>query len=479
MPVQANFGASRCPQERRIVTLLQQDLAVDGYVAQNILMPDKEYPKMPNEHDIVLLVPWGAYSIESKRTEGVERLKLNGNNPDEWKRAKWLIGDDQGQWHRDPCNRRNARWTAWHKSQILHSFIRGVDRELSRLPVQGVVVFSDSTDIEASPNDSGVGGRWCKVETLIDLILQDRREYTGQLFDDRALRAVFEKLEGLPSEIGPGTTIHYSRLLGRRNEFLEIGCTIPVLCYDSVHELFEDPLETRIYDLTQLDRTNARFLVRMKRKLKALDRAEDPNVIRVRDIHEWMEGYLVSYEVFDGLALRSHMKDYSSGLPRRLAIQLALNVAGTVARLHGRRQPILHLDIRPENVLLARGWNSDGGKNHKLQGFTSARLNREEITPMQSLGAFGDSFVAPEIRQPSPDEIPDARQDIYSLGALLAYCLVGERAYNGALDERQVVRLATGDKNLDHVIRRAVAPDRLDRFRDAGEFVQVLGAQPI
>jgi hypothetical protein len=476
MPIVVNYGTSYCPQERQIVALLK-GLSTDGFLAQNILMPDKDCPKMPNEHDIVLLVPWGAYSIESKRTDGIEKLKLEGNNPDEWMRARWLLGGRQGGWHRDPNGRRNARWTAWHKGTVLLSFIQGANRALARYPVQGIVVFSDATEVVASPNDSGIGGRWCQVSTLVDLIKQDCREYTGAAYSAADLESLFKKLEALPTEIGPGTIIHDSRLMRKRDGFQEIGCTIPVFCYEGRHEIYRKRIETRIYDLNQLDQASRRFLMRMKRRLHALEEANDACVIRVKDHHEWMEGYMVSYEIFDGLPLRDVLREYPTGLPRSLALSVILHIAETVSRLHLRPQPILHLDIRPENVLLARKLEMHRGQDHKLHGFTNPRLNREDTSQAVSLGPFGDSFVAPEIRQPSEHEPPDCRHDIYSLGALLAYCLMGEAAYSADLDDEHIIRPGTGDRNLDYLISHAAARSRSDRFRDIKRFLRVVRAQ--
>ncbi len=98
-------------------------------------------------------------------------------------------------------------------------------------------------------------------------------------------------------------------------------------------------------------------------------------------------------------------------LPMREAVQLFREVA--IGLLHAHGKGVLHCDLKPANVLL----DQDG--RPRLADFGQARLSHEQ-TP--SLGTL--FYMAPE--QADLQAAPDARWDVYALGALLHTMLFGE-----------------------------------------------------
>lgn len=101
-------------------------------------------------------------------------------------------------------------------------------------------------------------------------------------------------------------------------------------------------------------------------------------------------------------------------LPVRDAVQLFREVAIGLVHAHGKG--VLHCDLKPANVLL----DQDG--RPRLADFGQARLSHEQ---MPSLGTL--FYMAPE--QADLQAAPDARWDVYALGALLYTMLVGEPPY--------------------------------------------------
>ncbi len=96
------------------------------------------------------------------------------------------------------------------------------------------------------------------------------------------------------------------------------------------------------------------------------------------------------------------------------AVELFHEIATGIMHLHGKG--ILHCDLKPGNVLL----DQDG--KPRLADFGQSRLKTDHSP---SLGTL--FYMAPE--QADLDAIPDARWDVYSLGALLYSMLCGSPPY--------------------------------------------------
>ena len=132
-------------------------------------------------------------------------------------------------------------------------------------------------------------------------------------------------------------------------------------------------------------------------------------------------------------------------LEQRLRERGPFDVHDAVARfrelatglMHAHGRGVLHCDLKPANVLL------DQDDRPRLADFGQSRLSHEQ-TP--SLGTL--FYMAPE--QADLDAIPDARWDVYALGAILYRMLTGEAPFRTkqALDEMESCR------DLEHRLKR-------------------------
>ncbi|HJT36374.1 MAG TPA: protein kinase [Pirellulales bacterium] len=125
--------------------------------------------------------------------------------------------------------------------------------------------------------------------------------------------------------------------------------------------------------------------------------------------------YLESGSLADRLA--------AGPLPVAEAVDLLREVAIGLVHAHGKG--ILHCDLKPANVLL----DQDG--RPRLADFGQSRLSHEQSP---SLGTL--FYMAPE--QADLQAMPDARWDVYALGALLYAMLTGGPPYR---DERAIERI--------------------------------------
>lgn len=96
------------------------------------------------------------------------------------------------------------------------------------------------------------------------------------------------------------------------------------------------------------------------------------------------------------------------------AVTMIRNVALGLVGAHDRG--ILHCDLKPDNIML----DEDG--NPRLADFGQSRLKREHAPAVGTL-----FYMAPE--QAELSMIPDARWDVYALGAILYRMLTGNLPY--------------------------------------------------
>ena len=124
-------------------------------------------------------------------------------------------------------------------------------------------------------------------------------------------------------------------------------------------------------------------------------------------------------------------------MPLAEAVQVFRDVA--VGLIHSHSKGVLHCDLKPANILL----DQDG--KPRLADFGQSRLSHEQ---MPALGTL--FYMAPE--QADLEATPDARWDVYAVGALL-YCML-----TGGPPHR------TG-KTVEEFDRTPQLPKRLSRYR--------------
>jgi serine/threonine protein kinase len=136
------------------------------------------------------------------------------------------------------------------------------------------------------------------------------------------------------------------------------------------------------------------------------------NIVRLIDVGWNSEP---PYYVMEYLAHGSLASFLASGpLPPHEAVRIAKSVLLALVHAHG--SGILHCDLKPANVLL------DNDFEPRLCDFGQSRLSNEQNPALGTV-----FYMAPE--QADLHAIPDARWDVYALGALLYHMLCGEPPY--------------------------------------------------
>ncbi|XP_029281197.1 LOW QUALITY PROTEIN: receptor-interacting serine/threonine-protein kinase 3-like [Cottoperca gobio] len=136
--------------------------------------------------------------------------------------------------------------------------------------------------------------------------------------------------------------------------------------------------------------------------------------------------------------------------PRPLLFRLAHQVALGINFLHSLSPSLLHLDLKPPNVLL------DDSLNAKLTDFGLSRIYYSITQGSKKDGEEGGtiSYMPPEAFELSYR--PTRASDIYSYGILLWSILTGKRPYEGKPPALVELRIPQGDRPcLDEISGQA------------------------
>ncbi|MHC4879896.1 MAG: serine/threonine protein kinase [Planctomycetota bacterium] len=143
-------------------------------------------------------------------------------------------------------------------------------------------------------------------------------------------------------------------------------------------------------------------------KLALLDASR--NIVHLLDVGWQHDPPYFVMEYLAGGSLEEYIREHGT-LTADDAVRIVRAVCEALVYAHGRG--ILHCDLKPANVLL------DAALEPKLCDFGQSRLLEE------SNASLGTLFYMPP-EQADLQAVPNARWDVYSLGALLYFMLVGK-----------------------------------------------------
>ncbi|NVB40403.1 protein kinase [Pseudenhygromyxa sp. WMMC2535] len=197
-------------------------------------------------------------------------------------------------------------------------------------------------------------------------------------------------------------------------------------------------------------RSSARNRARFLREARALARVRHPNVVQVFDFGEAEDGrpYMVM-EYVEGPTLARVLAAGRPPLAR--ALEIFADVCKAVEA--GHRRGVVHRDLKPGNVMLAR--SDDGGEIVKVLDFGLAAVLEDEPElrpegPQRLVGTYG--YMSPELIESGAF---GPASDIFALGVMLYELATGVTPYRASNAVTTVVRICEGEREDP----RALVPD--------------------
>ena len=203
---------------------------------------------------------------------------------------------------------------------------------------------------------------------------------------------------------------------------------------------------------------------------KVLARLSHPSIVTVYDAGKTESVAYIAMERLYGNDLHDWLGSRNRLTPKAIASMMA-RVANAVPYAH--QQGLIHRDLKPSNIFLTRDGKPkvlDFGVALTQAGDPSLNARRQLIgTP---------NYMSPE---QTHGQNPDARSDVFSMGAILYELLTGQRAFDGGQVEEILTKVATQPPTpmfqlnpdvpaeLIGIVHRAMAKDAGERYQTAAE----------
>ena len=219
------------------------------------------------------------------------------------------------------------------------------------------------------------------------------------------------------------------------------------------------------------------FIERFRREAQNAARMQHPNIVAIYEVGTANEMHFFSMRLVNGPSLAAQLKGEKCLAPRRAAT-LVRTVAEAVDYAH--RLGVLHLDLKPANVLIDENGSphvADFGLARRLEQGFAAESHEVSGTP---------SYMAPEQAVMGTRRITPAT-DIWGLGAILYELVTGVPPYLGDSPQatlklvRDGVRRSLRDvvptlpRDLEAIVDKCMAPETNKRYGSARLLADDLG----
>ncbi len=217
---------------------------------------------------------------------------------------------------------------------------------------------------------------------------------------------------------------------------------------------------------------------RFKREAAAAGRLNHSNIVAVHQIIEEGGHHFIVQELVRGESLDEKLDDReSSGTKTDVShCRWAATVGAKVADAlhHAHQEHVIHRDVKPSNIMLTLEGEP------KVTDFGLAKV-QDEIDHSQSTGILGTPYyMAPEQVDRSRGQ-PDARTDVYGLGATLYRMLAGRTPFQAASPNGLFIDILTRappplrrfqrgvSRDLEAVCLKALEKRQEDRYQSCEE----------
>ncbi|MBW8874362.1 MAG: protein kinase [Acidobacteria bacterium] len=242
----------------------------------------------------------------------------------------------------------------------------------------------------------------------------------------------------------------------------------------TVYKAF-DPTLGRYVALKFLHRNDDDHTERFLREARAQARIAHPHVCQVHEVGEVEGRPYIAMQYIDGRSLGELCEE----LTIETKVRLIRDVARAVHAAH--RNGLIHRDLKPGNILLAR---EESGELHPFVVDFGLALEQDETTLSRTGMISGTpAYISPEQAQ---GKALDRRTDVYSLGVVLYELLAGFPPFKGSNLARILVELVQEDakplrqidpaipEDLETLVAKCLEKDPARRYESARDLAEDL-----
>nr|XP_043619435.1 G-type lectin S-receptor-like serine/threonine-protein kinase SD2-5 [Erigeron canadensis] len=291
------------------------------------------------------------------------------------------------------------------------------------------------------------------VVGFVMFIVHKKRQHTET--EEEEEEEYFDQVRGLPTRFSYGelkaATQNFCKKLGEGGfgtvfeGILEDGSKIAVKCLEG-HG--------------QVDKS---FLA----EVESIGSIHHVNLVRLRGFSAWKSRRLLVYDFMSNGSLDRwiyHGDLQGHVLEWECRNNIILHIAKGLAYLHDEcRQQIIHLDIKPQNILLDENFNA------KVSDFGLSKLVDKNKTQVMTTIKGTPGYIAPECWSSS---IITEKVDVYSFGIVVLEILCGRKIFDRSLPEESWHLLAAFQKSWE----QGTLLDLVDKY---SENMQANGAEVV
>jgi len=218
---------------------------------------------------------------------------------------------------------------------------------------------------------------------------------------------------------------------------------------------------------------------RLLHEAKNASALNHPNIATIYEVGDSEAGAYIAMEFVEGRPLSALIE--RGALAPETAVRYGLEIAAALAHAHERG--IVHRDLKPANVMITAAGSAkvlDFGLAKRVANVDpAATVSREPVTK-QGMVIGTLLYMAPETLR---GESPDARTDLWALGAVLYEMLIGRPPFEGRTDYevssailREPPKLSLLPPRLQGVVQRCLSKEREHRYQRASEVHAALEA---
>ena len=224
---------------------------------------------------------------------------------------------------------------------------------------------------------------------------------------------------------------------------------------------------------------NEDFLIKFKTEANIYLMLNHPNIVSLKDFVIKNDSFYLIQEYVDGQNLQEYIQNVTGPIPSEVTIAMIKDILKAIDYAHNKSIPIsgyqgiLHLDIKPANILISKNGDIKIIDYGISQGNNEKRVDQIMGTPI---------FMAPE--QFNVKKKLDRRTDVYALGILIHVMLTADMPFKNCNSQKELIEnilnhpltrtqeLYSGvDLRFQEIIDKATEKKPKDRYQSCQELL--------